>query len=378
MSKVFRLKLLPALNGDCIWIEYGEGEKLSRVLIDGGPLGAFPALRAEIEKLPPEQRAFELLVVTHIDSDHIDGVVKLLRHPELGVKFREVWFNGWPQLKVLPTLAQVAEYVEDETRGPIAGSYVDNLLLRSGRACNERFRSRAACVPDDGVLPRARLDGGLQLTLLSPTVDKLRRLRATWDDAFTKLGGDPGDRAIVEAKLEKDKRFRGDEAAAPVPAGVDEAATLATDLDAAVANGSSIAVVAEYADRRCAFLGDAHADLIERSFRRMAVMCSEKRLRLNAVKLSHHGSKGNITPEILRAIECRNYLVSTDGSIFHHPDDEAIQCVLKYAKPTRLFFNYRSERTAGWERASTEAQPDCTAQYPRSNGESLELDLLAF
>jgi hypothetical protein len=376
MSRMFRIKMLPALNGDCIWIEYGEGESISRVLIDGGPLGAFPALRAEIEKLPLEQRTFELLVVTHIDSDHIDGIVKLLRHPELGVKFQEVWFNGWPQLKVLPTLAQVAEYAEDETRGPLAGSYVDNLLVRRGQACNARFRSRAACVPDDGALPRARLDGGLQLTLLSPTVDKLRRLRATWDDAFTKLGGDPGDQAIVEAKLEKDRRFRGDEEAAPVPAGVDEAAALAMDLDAAVANGSSIAVVAEYADRRCALLGDAHAELIEKSFRRLAIMHEEDRLRLSAVKLSHHGSKGNITPGILRAIDCANYLVSTDGSIFHHPDDEAIQCVVKYAKPPRLFFNYRSERTAGWDKASKEARPGYVAQYPGNNGESLELDLL--
>jgi hypothetical protein len=378
MTKVFRVKLLPALQGDCIWIEYGEEDSLSRVLVDGGPLGGYPALRGEIERLPPDQRTFELLVVTHIDTDHIDGIVKLMRHPELGAKFQEVWFNGWPQLDPLPTLAPATEGASDEGRGPISGSYLDHLLIRGGKACNARFRERAVCVADDGVLPRVRLAGGLELTLLSPTVDKLRSLRTTWRKAFAKLGGEPGDADFVQSRLDNDKRFRGDEGAAPVvPSGLDEAAASATALDDAVANGSSIAFVAEYAGQRCALLGDAHAPLIEKSFRRMAFARNEEKLRLTAVKLSHHGSKGNTTPGLMRAIDCRSYLVSTDGSIFHHPDDEAIQCVVAYAKPARLFFNYQSERTIGWSNAPPGASADYTAQYPTHSGESLEIDLLA-
>jgi hypothetical protein len=378
MSKVFRIKLLPALNGDCIWIEYGEEDALSRVLIDGGPLGGYAALRAEIDQLPPEQRTFELLVVTHIDADHIDGIVKLMRHPELGVKFQEVWFNGWPQLATLPTLAPATEEATGEGRGPVSGSYLDHLLIRDGKACNERFRGRAACVADDGALPRVRLGGGVELTLLSPTVEKLRNLRATWHQAFAKMGSEPGDSDLVQSRLDKDKRFRGDEgAASAVPAGLDEASAMAPVLDDGVANGSSIAFVLEYAGQRCALLGDAHAPLIEKSFRRMAFERNESRLRLTAVKLSHHGSKGNTTPGLMRAIDCRTYLVSTDGSIFHHPDDQAIQCVVAYAKPARLFFNYESERTIGWSNAEPGASADYTTQYPAHGGESLEVDLLA-
>src|SRR5215468_1976246 len=378
MAKVFRVKLLPALHGDCIWIEYGEEGSVSRVLIDGGPVGAHAALRAELERLPAEQRTFELLVVTHIDADHIDGIVKLMRHPELGAKFQEVWFNGWPQLKALPTLAPTAEELVIGGRGAISGGSLDHLLIRDGKACNERFRGRALCVADDGALPRVRLEGGLELTLLSPTVDKLRKLRTTWYETFQKLGAEPGDQNFIQAKLEKDKRFRGDEEAAPpVPAGLDEAGAMAPELDNAVANGSSIAFVAEYADQRCAFLGDAHAPLIEKSFRRMASARKEERLRLAALKLSHHGSKGNTTPGLMRAIDCRNYLVSTDGSIFQHPDDEAIQCVVANAKSARLFFNYESERTVQWGKPEQESSLGYSAQYPAHNGENLEIDLLA-
>lgn len=377
MSNVFRVKLLPALHGDCVWIEYGEPDALRRVLIDGGPLGAYGALRTEIEKLPLEHRTFELLVVTHIDADHIDGIVKLLLHPELGVKFREVWFNGWPQIKHLPTLAAAAAAQGEGLRGALSGSYLDHLLVRSGEGNNARFRGRAVCVADEGALPVVALDGGLELTLLSPTVDKLRDLRATWMQAFRKLGGEPDDAALVQSKLAKDKRFRGDEGPPlAVPSGFDEAAALALDLDDAVANGSSIAFVAEYADRRCAFLGDAHAPLVEKSLRRMARGRDEARLRLAAVKLSHHGSKGNTTPGLMKAIDCRSYLVSTNGSVFNHPDDEAMRCVVHYAKPARLLFNYCSDRTAGWSNTGPAIDPDYTARYPAHDGEALGLDLL--
>jgi hypothetical protein len=315
--------------------------------------------------------------VTHIDADHIDGIVKLMRHPELGVKFKEVWFNGWPQIKHLPTLAAAIKGADPDLRGPFSGSYLDHLLVRGGQGSNARFLGRAVCVADEGALPVVSLEGGLKLTLLSPTVEKLRGLRATWLKAFDKLGGDPGNPAVVQSKLDKDKRFRGEAGEVPaLPSGLDEASALAPDLDAAVANGSSIAFVAEYADRRCAFLGDAHAPLVEKSLKRMARERDEIQLRLTAVKMSHHGSKGNTTPGLLRAIDCRNYLVSTDGSVFDHPDDEAIQCVVQYAKPARLFFNYRSDRTKGWSNEGPEPNPDYTSRYPEHNGECLELDLL--
>ena len=40
----------------------------------------------------------DLLVVTHIDSDHIGGVVPFLASSEARGHVREVWFNGAPQL----------------------------------------------------------------------------------------------------------------------------------------------------------------------------------------------------------------------------------------------------------------------------------------
>jgi hypothetical protein len=377
MGKRFRITMLPALHGDCLWIEYGEDGDTHHVLVDGGPVGAFPALRAQVEAIPQERREVELVVVTHIDADHIDGIVKLLRHPEVGLKYREMWFNGWPQLSRPLSGASAAPGGTLE-RGVGTAAYLDFLTMRGGSGCNDRFVGSAALVPDDGPLPRARLPGGLELTLLSPTVEKLKALRATWLKAFSALGGSPGDEAFIGARLDKDIRFRGDDTALPaLPTGLDEAADAATALDAAVANGSSLAFVAEYEGRRCAFLGDAHAPVIQQALGRLSRERGEEPLRLDAVKVSHHGSDGNTTTLLLQKIACRNYLVSTNGSVFKHPDEAAIARIVKHAAPARLFFNYRSDFNRGWDDADRKRQWNYEAVYPPEGRSGIELDLLA-
>ena len=74
---MLNLEMLPAAHGDCLWIEYGDGKQTRRILIDGGPAHTYPALRARMLHLPPESRRFELLVLTHIVGDHIEGILRL-------------------------------------------------------------------------------------------------------------------------------------------------------------------------------------------------------------------------------------------------------------------------------------------------------------
>src|SRR5271166_3132648 len=89
--------MLPAGHGDCLWIEYGDPTR--RILVDGGPYYSYKHLRNRIEQLDVGDRHFELLIVTHIDADHIEGILRLLQEPQhLGVSFDDVWFNGATQI----------------------------------------------------------------------------------------------------------------------------------------------------------------------------------------------------------------------------------------------------------------------------------------
>lgn len=39
---MFRIEMLPAAHGDALWIEYGAGGTIHRLLVDGGTPGAYP------------------------------------------------------------------------------------------------------------------------------------------------------------------------------------------------------------------------------------------------------------------------------------------------------------------------------------------------
>ncbi|MEX0682104.1 MAG: hypothetical protein WD472_01435, partial [Dehalococcoidia bacterium] len=135
--------------------------------MDGGTLATAARLRERIEALPPEQRVFELLVVTHIDGDHIDGALSFLTSPPPeGLQILDIWFNGW---KHLPQTL--------EPLGPVAGEKLTRWIRASGVAWNDAFNDGAVVVGDDSPLPEKRLPGGMCLTVLSPGVEQLARLQ---------------------------------------------------------------------------------------------------------------------------------------------------------------------------------------------------------
>jgi hypothetical protein len=99
---------------------------------------------------------------------------------------------------------------------------------------------------------------------------------------------------------------------------------------------------------------------------------------MDAVKLSHHGSKANLSDAFLRLIDCRRFLVSSDGGQFSHPDDEAISRVLNLgSKPVRLDFNYRSDRTRAWESADLQQTLGYAAGFPANDTDGAVVDLMA-
>lgn len=339
-DKVFQVEMLPVRHGDSLLVTYGPVDDVAQILIDGGPNDCYATLAGRLKRVSH----LELMVVTHIDNDHIGGIIRLLMDEELRISYNDLWFNGWNQLRKPLSGWASANRTGPASRSPLEGNYLECVLRTAGNSWNGTFRGMAACVAEEGQLPVVELRHGLKLTLLSPDVKSLRKLRTNWKRALTRLRLEPEQYRDVEKRLEADRRYRG--GGEGLPACLDE---LAVTLDQSVANGSSIAFVAEYEGRRCAFLGDAHMPLIQSSIRRLAKQYGERRLRLDAVKVSHHGSAGNLTTGFLKEIVCNDFLISTDGSLFGHPDDEAINMLLACGtKPVRLHFNYATKRNERW------------------------------
>jgi hypothetical protein len=345
--------MLPARQGDCLWITYGSPHEPHHLVIDGGPERSGTLLSFIDTKLRAargHKLHIDLLVVSHVDNDHIGGVLELIEWPPEGLTFGDIWFNAYRHL--LPA----------DLLGPDQGDRLSKELDKRKLPWNLAFDGGPVTIPTKGTLPRFERAGGLALTLLGPTADDLARLERKW-------------KAVVEEGREKDTGpedllGRHD----PWPPDIRALAGQAFQPDKGKANGSSIALFLEYEGKRVVCAADAFAGRISSSLLRLPI--EEDPLRLDALKLSHHGSRKSTSSELLKRIACKRYLISTNGSYFGHPDAEAMARVLVHggAKP-ELIFNYSSKYSSRWADGSVTGAPAFWTRFPGAGAEGMEIEL---
>jgi hypothetical protein len=336
---VLRVELLPAADGDAIWIAYGNAKKPHRLVIDGGPASTYAnGIRARIAEAASKRSGpvtFDLFVVSHIDADHIDASLILLRDAQIDCEFHDIWFNGWAQIAPADDSPDIF--------APLQGEFLTSIL--GDRAAklpwNRAVDSKAVGLPDEGRLPVFELAGGMKLTLLSPGAGELKRLRARWQSAIRDFT--PGDLEEARRRLEDRRDYQPPDAPPIFGAPV-------LGDDRTPANGSSIAVLAEYGGCAILLAADAHARVLARNLRRLADEREVPTIALDAFKLPHHGSMRNLTPEVLDQVTCRRFLFSTNGDKHQHPDHETVDLILgRGIEGVELYFNYKSSTTTGYE-----------------------------
>ena len=357
---MFSIEMLPAKDGDCLWIEYGKTDEVHRVVIDGGPLGASDALRSRIEALPVADRNLELLIVTHIDSDHIAGIVKLFQSPPEGLFIGQVWFNAYRHLVEGYLGAKEAEFLT---------VYLQKIEDKRPGFWNGAFGGKAVVVPDEGPLPQRNLGGGLKLTVLGPDAKALRALKRDWDKVIREYMT-PGSLEEAEELLKKDKRYRPGYLGA---IDVHELAQQPFAEDTSAANGSSIIIVAEYDNKKCLLAADAFPSKIAaglKRFRNDGGPCP-----FDAVKVPHHGSQHNNSNELYQGIDSPVFLISTDGSKHEHPDQEAIARILdNKRRKVKLVFNYVSDFNSVWNSEKLKGSARYTTCYASDENEGIKTE----
>jgi hypothetical protein len=344
---MLQLELLPAGPGDCIWLEYGDPGRTHIILMDGGVKDTFEPLEQRIGQALKEREAsklhIDLLVVTHIDNDHIDGILKLLDQTQHEIDFGDIWFNGNCQLVNLPPspedkrgdlLGNLEEIPRPDLLGLKEGDQLSVLLSSHQLPWNRAFLGAAAMVPIQGKLASWDCDGGLNLTLLGPPLLRLRKLAEKW-------------KQVIQGEPEEERPDLLGRRDTWPPVWREELST-----DNSVANGSSIVLLAEYGGRSLLLTGDAYAEDIEAALTRLQVERNQAGTPspLTALKLPHHGSARNISKNLLERVKCDQYLISTDGSGNpRHPDHQALLRVLKYSSSRPcMAFNYDSDTTRDW------------------------------
>lgn len=329
-GQVFRMHALHAGHGDCLWIEYGDADAPHRIVVDCGTAGTYARLKTAVDFVRDKPGQNELLVITHVDADHIAGALPLLADPANANLFKDFWFNGRRHLEPSNML---------ESLGAVQGEALTRALLDNKMPWNSAYGFKSISLEEDGHPKQMTLPGGAVLTILSPTWAKLRAMQARWDDDVKAAGLDP----ITQAPVPQ-----------PIPPGfeafgfdLDALADFPFAEDATEPNGSSIALLIEFAGKSMLLGADAHPSILVDAVRSLTAGTP---LSVDLLKVPHHGSKNNTSKALLDAVKCKVALFSSNGAYYRHPDKEAVARVIKYSPPgVNLVFNCRSKFNEMWD-----------------------------
>ena len=121
---------------------------------------------------------------------------------------------------------------------------------------------------------------------------------------------------------------------------------------------------------------DCHADVLLDSINRLQRISEADRLKLDAFKLPHHGSRNNLSKDLIQKIDCTRYLFSSNGAYYKHPDKEAVARVIKYGIGIRqLIFNYSTAFNDIWDVDEWKIQYGYSLTFPDSGVSGQEIDL---
>lgn len=383
------IKIYPAKNGDSFLISFEETEEEKKyLLIDCGYVDTFQNyLKNDLIKIGKSGGTLEKLILTHIDADHIQGAIRLLRdnNSEKFISIKEVWHNtyrhlreekeGQTDVKQERILQQIIRrgYPQKESKqgeqgiSAEQGTTVGALLLQGKYSWNSDFNNQAVCIEQKSIVA---LTSDASIYLLSPNKQKLEKLKNLWSDELKRYGAnfnssnsqlyDDAFEMLLSWKKEKAKVFP--KQISGIVETLEELLKTPFNEDDTATNGSSIAFILQVQNKKMLFLGDAHPGLIVDSLNEYQ---NEGTIIFDLIKVSHHGSFGNISRELLNKIDSERYLVSTNGQKHGHPDRETIVHIItrKADFHRKLYFNYITANSKYFDREDWKERYNYSIHY---------------
>lgn len=346
-----KFEALQARYGDCLLLTFPGADRPTRLLVDGGPSTVFrnaikPRLEQEARTASERPVRLDAIMVSHIDEDHILGVLDLLEDvredasPQGPVcQARWLYHNSFDGLldegeggaarglKAPDILAGIGGTTDilDGLSDPDPGA----LLVLQSYGQGSRLASLAAAMkitrnpPDaatlmfDSVTPVVKSLGTAKMTVLGPLKAEVEELRREW----------------VKWKGKQDGR-----------------AALASYLDKSVPNLSSLVVLIEQDGHLVLLTGDARGDKVLTGLREAGKLIGTGPFKVDILKLPHHGSSRNLDLDFFHQIHADHYVVSGDGT-YGNPDRDTLK-MIEEARPD-----------GGYVVHMTYSAADCDAQH---------------
>lgn len=360
---MFKIDVIGARHGDCLILHYGDTVPPKRILIDGGPSKVYRQhLRPRLKEIRKEDGLgepveFELGMLSHVDADHIVGLLNLTdemieqeesdRDP---ARIKRFWHNSFSDITGSTDTAALASVSDAITASASAGGRVPFAELdgSDGRAEHILASIRQGTKLRDN-LEKMGLDGnrplggmalqgkdatihGMKLEVIGPDREALERLQKKWDPNL-----DPAEIAGI--------------------------------TDRSVANLSSIVVLVTFAEKTLLLTGDARGDDIVEWLEQTGHKEPGKPFHVNVLKMPHHGSDRNVDDAFFKAMTADVYVYCGDG---HHDNPDA--ATLEMMRNARDDADYKVIFSNFIRMQHEEKQPEFVRQIRALTGKGIVVD----
>jgi beta-lactamase superfamily II metal-dependent hydrolase len=321
---MLRLRVIQAEFGDCMILEYGTDQDPKYLLIDGGPETIYHNhLRYELSSISSFGRNLELVVVSHVDNDHITGILDLFselrqqqanRDPEF-IGVRALWHNSFgrtidPTGEIRDRLkVMVANSGQSKTKLQMTSLALDGVAEGS----KLRLDSKALSIPVNPSFPTdiistddtsgLIISDNLRIRIVGPTKQNLEQLRKDWIEWL-----DNHENANLDTNPQ-----------------------LAEYADKSIPNLSSIMFFAEADGKTILFTGDGRGDHLLDGLKMTGLMGNNGMMIVDVLKLPHHGSNRNVNKEFFEKVVADKYIVSANGR-YGNPDLDTLKWIVESAK----------------------------------------------
>jgi hypothetical protein len=370
---LFSLEAVQALHGDSLLIHFGTAAAPRLMVVDGGPATVYTKyLKPRLLQLkgsrapdPGTPLSIRVMMISHIDDDHISGILALLREMDqqrqrrapAPFRIEDFWFNSFDDIVgreaqtlaapgrdgdrsgvktaavggTIPARADIDETVRLVLASVPQGRDVRNLLKTLAIPRNKAFGGSLVMLPTDAMPPITPL----KIRVIGPSKRRKEDLNAKWDEELVKRG----------------------------------LARTAAYVDRSVENLSSIVVLVESGRKSMLLTGDARGDDVLAGLREVGKLKANKPLKLGVLKLPHHGSIRGLDADFFQLLPAAHYVVSADGK-YDNPDLETMQ-LLTSVRTDDKFTIHLTNHTRWLDRffaAERRKNRTYTVSYPEHSG----------
>ena len=320
---MIRLHIIQARFGDCFLLEYGDETSPAYMLIDGGPRRTYEEqLKPALLQLLKGHETIDDIVISHVDNDHIVGVLDLLtelqfQHDTKAKSFLNIgqlWFNSFSNTigtkEIENRIGKISRVASMNGVRMLEMSMAVNGIREGGMVLN---RTKVLGIPINKdvstgyylaaknmpVIKRANLE----IIVAGPTVDNLKNLQVEWEEWVSK-----NEQKIAEGKYTRE---------------------VAAVMDRSVPNLSSIVLLIKADGKSILLTGDCRCDHLQQGLIETG-LSDNGALHVDIFKVPHHGSMRNASRQFFETDTADIYVISADGT-YDNPDDETLYWIVESA-----------------------------------------------